>query len=115
MEPLQERRALALLLGLNLCPNLQPILASQISDIHPDIRSAAAGAVGRLGAANPNRALTTLTRELATKDGILLPTELLIGLCEGDAPLSTMEIEVVQALQEHPSARIRGFARSQLQ
>ncbi|MCQ3804573.1 MAG: DUF4365 domain-containing protein [Acidimicrobiia bacterium] len=112
---LQERRDVALLLGLNLCPNLQPILASQISDTHPDIRSAAARAVGRLSAANPNRALTTLTRELTARDGTLLPTELLIGLSEGDAPLSTIGIEVAQALQEHPSARIRGFARSQLQ
>ena len=111
----EERRDVALLLGLNLCPDLQPLLVSQISDPHPHIRSAAARAVGRLIATHASQVLCTLGEELAKRNGMLVPTHLLIGLSQGDTPLSSTGLEVARTLQGHPSAGIRGFARRQLQ
>lgn len=110
-----ERKDVALLLGLNLCPDLQPLLASQIGDPHPQIRSAAAQAVGRLIRTDPSQVLCTLAEELAKRDGMVVPTHLLIGLSQGDTSLSAIGIEVARTLQNHPSAGIRGFARLQLQ
>lgn len=107
---LRERQDLALLLGLGFCPNLQPILAAQATDSHPDIRHDTAVAVGRLIGNNQDAAVGALAWELAHKDGIMSPAGLLRGLSHAECLLPPVAMEIVHHLRQHPSAKIRRAA-----
>lgn len=107
----QQREYLAMLLGLGRCPNLHPILATLISDPDPDVRFAAAWAVGKLATKNVTKPIEALVRELASKDGTPAPNGLLKGLGSNDGSIPAIGVESAQNLLQHPAAQTRRSAR----
>ena len=106
----RDRQDLTQLLGLDHCPQMQPMLLTLVGDRHFEVRHASANAVGRLVASGSNTSLHVLIREIASKDGTGLPLALLAGLSQGNAALPEIGSEVAQQLQQHPSALVRGYA-----
>lgn len=111
-----ERDDAALLLGLELCPRMQPVLAALAGDKHLDVRSSAAAAVGRLAANTPTQHIHTLAHEIASKGGIYVPLMLLSRMFpKRGQPVSDVSLDIAQTFLQHPSARLRHLADRLLQ
>ena len=106
----RERKDLALLLSLEQCANMQPILAALVRDPDIQVRAQAAYAVGRLARATPNGQISDLATTLANSDGTLLVSNLLNGLSQREEPLSDTGTNIACRLTRHRSAWVRRLA-----
>jgi hypothetical protein len=105
----QERSDAAALLGRGSCKSMRPILASLIADERSQVRNAAAQAVGRITATEPESLNLELARRLVADEGVGMPTAFMIGLSRGTG-LSDPVVEMLRELSEHSSARVRRVA-----
>lgn len=107
----EQRRDAAMLLGWGQLPGHRLLLAALACDPHPIVRSQSALATGRLAASDPSPPICALARDLARKDGVLIPSALLAGLARACTPSAPVAIEIAQHLDNHPSAIVRGWTK----
>ncbi|WP_165491816.1 DUF4365 domain-containing protein [Egibacter rhizosphaerae] len=105
-----ERCDAAAIFGRGWCERMRPLLASFVADGRVSVRRAAANAVGRLSATDPDPLVMELARRLVHDRGAVVPRALLVGLSRQDAD-TALARETATALEDHPSAHVRGLAR----
>lgn len=105
----QERCDAAGILGRGWCERMRPLLASFVADGRVSVRRAAAHAVGRLAATDPNPVVVELARSLTLDRGAIVPPALLVGLSRGDTD-TELGREIASVLGGHASAHVRGLA-----